>query len=452
MKLSPKHVRTFDGFGGMATCQGYHVQPQSESALLNVLDLARQSGRPIVLRGAGRSYGDAAVLPEAIVLDLAQFNELSAVTHNQMTVGAGVTIDRICREALPQGYWPPVVSGTAFPTLAGALAMNIHGKNAFKAGTLGEHVTRMRVLLPSGRLDEWTPSHPEFWNVIGGAGGLAIILEATLNMVPVVSPMLNVRAHRVKDWAEQFAVFERELSGADYVVSWVDLYGGGRGLIHAANYSPSPQSTVLPEPKASRIAPHVWRALRLFNHPSGMRLINHAKYFAGRFEPAETRAPLPDFHFLLDRIPNWQRAYGKSGFLQFQIFAPASVAPSLFPMVETACAKQGFTPFLGVLKRHKPSPSLLSYSPDGYSLALDFPNWLRRPGFRYLLDQLIDMTLQADGRFYFAKDQVLRADQVRQMMGDECIAAYRDAKARLDPDGLLASSLLSRVGLLERVS
>ena len=50
----------------------------------------------------------------------------------------GVTVEQLWKHILPDGWWPAVVSGTAFPTVAGALAMNIHGKNNYKVGPLGD--------------------------------------------------------------------------------------------------------------------------------------------------------------------------------------------------------------------------------------------------------------------------------------------------------------------------
>jgi FAD/FMN-containing dehydrogenase len=49
--------------------------------------------------------------------------------------------------------------------------------------------------------------------------------------------------------------------------------------------------------------------------------------------------------------------------------------------------------------------------------------------------------LAAGGRFYFAKDAVLDAEQVRAAYGEERLATFRAMKQRLDPNGVLVSDL-----------
>lgn len=67
--LSPDRLTTVTGFGMWARAAGYPFRPTSVDELRGILDLARQCGRQIVVRGAGRSYGDAAIASEAIVVD-----------------------------------------------------------------------------------------------------------------------------------------------------------------------------------------------------------------------------------------------------------------------------------------------------------------------------------------------------------------------------------------------
>jgi decaprenylphospho-beta-D-ribofuranose 2-oxidase len=101
--------------------------------------------------------------------------------------------------------------------------------------------------------------------------------------------------------------------------------------------------------------------------------------------------------------------------------------------------------YLGVLKRHRPDEFLLSHGLDGYSLALDFP--VRPRGRRdlwKLLHDVADLTLDAGGRFYFAKDAVLTATHCQRAFGPS-LDTFRQLKAKLDPDHLFASDLSRRL-------
>ena len=114
--------------------------------------LAKKEGMTVTLRGAGRSYNDAALNSLGIVLDLQGMNKILEWNPETgvVTTEPGVTLAKLWQVVLPDGWWPPVVSGTMTTTLGGCLGMNIHGKNNFKKGTIGEHVLEFTALLPTG--------------------------------------------------------------------------------------------------------------------------------------------------------------------------------------------------------------------------------------------------------------------------------------------------------------
>lgn len=153
-QLPPERIERLSGFGLSVSADGYVYRPSSVDGIRAVLTASAEAGRQVVLRGAGRSYGDAAIAPECVVIDLTRMNRVLSWDPETGILEAegGATIDQIWRHTLEDGYWPPVVSGTAAPTLAGALAMNIHGKNHFQAGSLAEHVLEIDVLRPDGEL------------------------------------------------------------------------------------------------------------------------------------------------------------------------------------------------------------------------------------------------------------------------------------------------------------
>ena len=95
------------------------------------------------------------------------------------------------------------------------------------------------------------------------------------------------------------------------------------------------------------------------------------------------------------------------------------------------------------MKRHRPDPFLLTHAVDGYSLAMDFPA-RERDRLWALCHQMSEPVLAAGGKFYFAKDSVLRPVDVERAFGPERLAAFFALKRRLDPQGLLRSDLMRR--------
>jgi FAD/FMN-containing dehydrogenase len=143
-------------------------------------------------------------------------------------------------------------------------------------------------------------------------------------------------------------------------------------------------------------------------------------------------------------VPNWQLAYGPAGLIQYQPFVPKEHAQAVFRDLLQLCQAEGLPPYLVVIKRHRPDPFLLTHAVDGYSLAMDFPA-RQRDRLWALCHRMTDRVLEAGGRFYFAKDSVLRPDQVERAFGAERLDAYFAIKRRLDPEGVLQTDLFRRI-------
>jgi len=464
--LPAERISRQEGYGMHSSADAYLFRPTRVDQIREVLDLARATGRKVTLRGAGRSYGDANIGSESLLIDISRMNRILSwdPATGVIDCEAGVTIEGLWRHTLEDGYWPPVVSGTMYPTLAGALAMNIHGKNNYCIGTLGDQVIEMDVLFPTGELRTLNQADDLFFSVISSAGLLGVICRVKLGMKKIDSGEVKVLATSPRNWDEQFETFEQYEHDCDYMVSWIDCFGrggaAGRGQFHGAWYvhaheefssSLRPEHQDLPDtimgffPKSV-----VWRFLKWFNNRAGMRFVNRAKDFAGlklghnKIHPQS----LVGFSFLLDYVPNWRNAYLPGGFIQYQTFVPKEHARRVFARQIELQQEAKLESFLGVLKRHRPDKFMFSHAVDGYSLALDFKvtkkNW---PRLQALCHQMNEVVLEAGGRFYFAKDSTLRQSDVESYLGSETLTKYRSLKAELDPDHLLTHDLAKRLGL-----
>lgn len=462
-QLSIDHLDRISGFGQAEFADAFVYRPTTVSEIREVFDLARSSGRKVTLRGSGRSYGDANIGRENLVIDITRMNR---ILHWDKVNGiidceAGVTIEDLWRHCLEDGWWPPVVTGTMFPTLGGLLGMNVHGKNNYCQGTFGEHVLEIDVQYSTGVFETLTPEDSRFFEVISSAGLLGVITRAKLQMHHVASGNLRVLAEAAKDWDEEFALFEKYEHDADYMVSWIECFGrdkkAGRGQFHAAWYpdrtdhqSRRAEAQDLPPllmgffPKSA-----MWKVLKWFCNRPGWRFVNWAKWMAsstlGNHKVHEQS--LVAFSFLLDYVPDWQRAYEPVGLIQYQSFVPKEHAKRVFAEQLRLQQEYKLESYLGVLKRHRPDKFLLSHAVDGYSLALDFKVTKRnREKLWELAHKMNKLVLEAGGRFYFAKDSTLRPEDAQRFLGD-ALPKFKSLKAELDPEGLLSSGLAERVGL-----
>ena len=210
-----------EGWGMAVGAPSRVLRPRSADEVRAAFEIARRDGVPLGLRGTGCSYGDASVNAAGHVLDVTAMNRVLGVDRETGVVDleAGVTIERLWKRILPLGFWPKVVSGTMFPTVAGAAAMNIHGKNNFKVGTFGDNVLDFDVVLPSGELVTCSrESDPDLFHaVIGGFGMLGCITRIRMRTQRVHSGEVAVRGISAHDLAEMMAYFEAHKHEADYL-------------------------------------------------------------------------------------------------------------------------------------------------------------------------------------------------------------------------------------------
>jgi decaprenylphospho-beta-D-ribofuranose 2-oxidase len=456
------------GFGRAARSPAYVYRPTHLEQLHELLRLAAARGFSLAPRGAGRSYGDAALNAGQVVLDLQRMNRVLEwnPAAGVIRVEPGVTIEQLWRYVLEDGWWPPVAPGTMRPTLGGCLAMNVHGKNNFRAGPIGEHVLAFEALLPTGETVACTPTqNPDlFYGLIGGLGVLGLFTSITLQLKRIFSGDLDVEAWASPSLPAMLGEMEPLKTEADYLVGWVDGTARGRSLgrgqIHRANYlqpgdDPLPARSLsldhqsLPDTLLGVMPKSVlWRFMRLGLNNLGVWAVNTAKYVAARSLGHHHRylQSLVAFNFLLDYVPNWQHGYGPHGLIQYQSFIPQATAAEAFSAMLALTHSRGRPSYLGVLKRHRPDRFLLSHAVDGYSLALDFAVPGRRLGeLQTLAHDLDRIVLEAGGRFYFAKDSTLTPYAVQRFLGEDTLARFQALKARCDPQGLLQTELYRRL-------
>ncbi|MBD89746.1 MAG: FAD-binding protein [Deltaproteobacteria bacterium] len=461
--------RVVGGFGRAVASAARFAAPANEEELLSLLGQARAEGLPVALRGAGRSYGDAAMNAAGLILDLSAMNAVLDWNPETgvMVLEGAATIESIWRRALPDGWWPTVVPGTMFPTVAGCVAMNVHGKNHYRVGAFGDQVLELDLLTVEGEKITCGPevNADVFEAVIGGLGVLGVVTRVTLQLKHVGSGDLEVEALSVPDLDALFNEYERRREEADYLVGWIDCFARGanlgRGVIHRANYVPlerhpagadslDPSHQTLPD-RFFGVIPRglMWRLLKPWVNDLGMRLVNASKYWASRlFDRAGTtfKQSHVGFAFLLDYVPRWRDTYGLGGFIQVQPFIPAQTARVAFRELIETCHEHGVIPYLGVFKRHRPDQFVLSHAIDGYSLALDIrvPADGRERVWK-LGEALGDVVVRHGGRIYFAKDALANAGQIEACYGPDRIERFLAMKERLDPNGLLSSELSRRV-------
>ena len=218
---------------------------QRALALAWTSDALPATSAPLLAYGMGRSYGDVCLNPAGPVLLTRELRRFLAfdVESGVLRCEAGCTLGEVAELGLPHGWFPPVVPGTRFVTVGGAVANDVHGKNHHRAGTFGRHVRALELLRGDGTRVVCGPSAQAelFSATVGGLGltGLITWVEVQLSRVPGAWVSVEAVPFRtLGDFAELAADSDKTHA---YTVAWVDgLARGealGRGIFFRGNHA-----------------------------------------------------------------------------------------------------------------------------------------------------------------------------------------------------------------------
>ncbi len=430
---------TYRGWGRVLEATSDVARPERAKAL--AADMAEA---PAPALGGLRSYGDACLNDGGRAVLMTRMDRLVDLDEESgvLRVEGGARIGDLARLLAPRGWLPPVMPGTGFATVGGAIAMDVHGKNHHNAGSFGQFVESIRLITPKGEKTTRPDTLKELFSAtIGGLGQTGIVAEASIRLKRAKGDVMMVTERRVADWDEHLALLDG--SDATYTVGWIDATATGASLGRGILEEAETGAGLVPPAKRGRRVPFDAPAFALSSPV--VRLFNAAYW---RRVPARGRTvvkPIEDFFFPLDKLHDWNRLYGKSGFHQFQCVVPLAAADTLREMLERI-ARCGMASPLAVLKRMGPGRGgLMSFPMEGYTLAVDL-HAAHRPA--KLVAELEAQVAEAGGRIYLAKDSLAAPEAVHAMYPER--RKWAGIVAKHDPEGAMVTDLVRRLDLRRR--
>lgn len=435
---------------------GWGNYPLAESIVVHLhdqKDAQKAINQQTIPRGLGRSYADQAINEQRTV---AVCTWLNRMLHFDEATGileceAGVSLEDIIVTFAKRGWFPFICPGTKFVTIGGAIANDIHGKAHHVDGSFVNCVLSFTIKMADGRI--LTASREEnsdlFWANFGGLGLLGIILTVKLQLRKIETTYFTQKSIVVKNLNELLEALDTYDQQYNYSVAWFDpLAKGdriGSGVLTVGNAATLEE---LPEKlKKDPLKIHPANKLGLpFYLPNFIlnqftsRVLNKIIGFVQN--SSKTFVHYEKFFFPLDAISNWNRGYGKRGFIQYQFVVPKKEGRLHLQAIMESISKSGCTPFLNVFKMFGPGQGILSFPFEGYTLAIDFPMSEKLRQYIPVLDKMV---LEANGRIYLGKDAMLNEDTFLKMYPQ--VGDWLKVKAKYDPQNVFSSNLSRRIGL-----
>ena len=180
----------------------------------------------------------------------------------------------------------------------------------------------------------------------------------------------------------------------EYTVSWIDCLmknDGFRGVFLAGNHSDDTSINMNDDRKVLNLPFPITPPISLVNNLS-LKILNNT-YFKLNKQSNNKLQHYRSFFFPLDGINNWNNAYGKRGFFQYQFVIPYDAGSTPIKKILNQIRNSRQVPGLGVLKNFGSvkSKGLMSFPREGVTLALDFAN--KGPKTLELFNKLDDPTL-----------------------------------------------------------
>ena len=170
-----------------------------------IVRACRQHRVPVVARGRGTNTTGASVpIAGGVVVSFERMNRILAIEPDDRlaVVEPGVTNGELQRAARAHGFfWPPDPTSSEYCTVGGNLACNAGGPRAVKYGACRDNTLGLVAVAGTGELlrtgsrtTKGAVGYDLTRFLIGSEGTLALVVEATLKLVPLPEKVATLRA------------------------------------------------------------------------------------------------------------------------------------------------------------------------------------------------------------------------------------------------------------------
>ncbi|WP_313373438.1 FAD-binding oxidoreductase [Chishuiella sp.] len=371
------------------------------------------SNKDIIARGNGRCYGDASL--QNTIISTSKWNKFIAFDRENgiIEVESGVRLDEVLEASVPAGFFISVTPGTKFITVGGAISSDVHGKNHHVDGCFSDHVIHFDLMIEDGSIIRCSRNENEnlFWSTIGGMGLTGVILSAKFLLKKIETSYIRNEAIQAKNLDEIFELFESSESWT-YNVAWLDCLQKGNSLGKSIMLR-GEHATINELPDKLKNNPlKIKKKLNLnipFFFPGfvlnslSIRIFNWIFFNKQGKKHLKNYVDYETFFYPLDAVHNWNRIYGKNGFIQYQFVIPKEKGKEGMRKILETIAKSGNGSFLVVLKLFGDNnpQAYNSFPMKGYTLALDFKV---NSGLEKLVKDLDKIVMEYGGHIYRTKD------------------------------------------------
>jgi FAD/FMN-containing dehydrogenase len=436
--------------------------PENIDDVRQVIRQSKKDNVSISIRGAGFSYGDNTLNRGERVLCTEKMNNI--VNFNSETgeiiVQSGVTIEDVYLFCIKFGWMMPVMPGTRYVSIGGALGNNIHGKNCEYEGNIGEHVISFKIMLSNEEEVECSREENSdiFYTAISGLGLLGVIFEINLQLRKVPSNYIQGQFRRAKSMDNLIDLYEETLSQSDYSIATIDSLAKGsslgRGMLHFGKFINNGDYSVrkhkIDERKTFHIIPRSL-VIKFARTTIGNKLIEiyfrlHSIGYTKIFPHKKRTFSFSEYHFLMDNVVPDYNLFHKNGFYEYQALIPKKYAKEGLSELIKITQNYGYYSTMTSLKAYRKQREsfVKSFQLDGYGITMDIkknPNEVSRQRDMFL--EMNDLVLKYKGKQHLAKTPIIEKEQFKSMYPS--YERLIKNKSKYDKIGLFNNDMCRRI-------
>ena len=404
------------------------------SEIFEVNKYKQKIDQQVISRGSGLSYGDAALNSQNAIIYGNPKTSLNSFTYNEektsILVDGNVTVREVVNYLAEFNRTLIVVPGTSRATIAGCIAMNVHGKNHFNVGGFGDQVESFVLFNPliGSYINCSRQKNSDlFDSTIGGLGLTGHITKVELNTTPLKARALLVQKEfnnfgyvienieKIRNENENFIAlinWNGKNLGAGFTNQYRSVDGEFSRISNPKNLLP------IKFPFINKTSIKVYNSL-FFSKTQDLQEVDYFKLC-----------------FMADQHKNANLWFGKKGFIEYQFALPDAKIEDAFQIAKKLSLEN--TIYLSGLKLLKKSANgLLSFPIEGFTMTLTM-----KPTKDLLrsLSEIDEHILEIGGKIYLAKDDRLSSRVFMQMYPE--VSKLQSIRQKYNLNGI--SSDLSR--------
>ncbi|ABK43654.1 FAD linked oxidase domain protein [Magnetococcus marinus MC-1] len=428
--------------------EGQHQRPDRLVQLESV-DPQRQR----IPRGGGYSYVPASFGSNTLSQEMVRFDRFLAFDKQKgtVTVEAGMPLEKLFHWSISKRLYLKVQPGYPGITIGGCIAGDVHGKNPAKDGTFRQCVRALTLCLADGQTVCTSPEeNAELFNATcGGLGLTGLIIDATLQLSPVISDRVEIQPVVVRTALESLALLQ-SAQEVDFAYAWHDASHHrkpwGRGVFYRGSWCRKGEELPIPSKSEEFFQPLT--AQQRCRLPFALWNQWSASVINGLYYTLQTRhldlriTSLYAALFPFVANPWYHRLYGRPGFTEIQLLVPWNKAESFLTALERLVQSTSAPIMLMAMKGFEAPASYLRFAESGIAVTLDL---IPSSSNGLFFERLDALALEHLALPNILKDNRLSMEMVQKAYPG--YAPFRQVIHHIDPTRRFQSALSQRLGL-----